>query len=53
MIYGFILKGGGDISDFWIFCEGSEANIFFGFFKTNFGIFLSKRGFCDSPLNFV
>ena len=29
---------------FWIFCEGSEANIIFGFFKTNFSIF--TMAFC-------
>ena len=37
-IYGFIFgMGGGDMCHIWISCEGSEANIAFGFFKTNFG----------------
>ena len=42
-IYGFIFEKGD-------FCEGSEANIIFGFFKSFFVIF-SKRGFRDSLLN--
>ena len=35
----------------WISCEGSEANIFFGFLSINFGIFWSKMVFCHSLLN--
>ena len=30
---------GGEMCHIWISCEGSEANIGFGFFITNFGIF--------------
>ena len=51
LFMGFHLGRGGGMCCIWISREGSEANIFFRFLLTNFGIFWSKIGFCHSLLN--